>query len=341
LTPPVVQLKPARESSKYDFEDQLRRHGLELPPLAVDTLQVNITRMCNQVCRHCHVDASPQRREAMPAEGIAKCLEILERHPGIAKLDITGGAPELHPGFDGFVEKAVALGKHVMVRHNLTVQLDGHPHTGDSKAYLPAFFAKHGVEVISSLPYYQEYFTDAQRGAGVFAKSLEAMRRLNREGYGREGSGLELNLVYNPVGPYLPAAQAGLEADYRRELGDKFGILFNRLFTITNMPIHRFKLHLDKSGQYADYMDKLLAAFNPAAAAGVMCRSLVSVDHEGRIYDCDFNQMLGLRAADAKGRALSIHDVDVDRLLARRIQFGDHCLGCTAGAGSSCGGATA
>jgi radical SAM/Cys-rich protein len=295
--------------------------------------------MCNQVCRHCHVDASPQRREAMPAEGIAKCLEILERHPGIAKLDITGGAPELRPGFDGFVEKAVALGKHVMVRHNLTVQLDGHPHTGDSKAYLPAFFAKHGVEVISSLPYYQEYFTDAQRGAGVFAKSLEAMRRLNREGYGREGSGLELNLVYNPVGPYLPAAQAGLEADYRRELGDKFGILFNRLFTITNMPIHRFKLHLDKSGQYADYMDKLLAAFNPAAAAGVMCRSLVSVDHEGRIYDCDFNQMLGLPAR-IEGRARPhLRDLLSQGIEGSPIVVAEHCYGCTAGQGSSCGGA--
>ncbi len=337
----VLKLNPFKEKSKHSFEEQLRRHGLELPPLAVDTLQVNLTKMCNQVCRHCHVDASPQRREMLSAEGIATCLEILERHPGIAKLDITGGAPELHSGFDGFVEKAVALGKHVMVRHNLTVQLDGHPQTGDSKAYLPAFFAKHRVEVISSLPYYQEYFTDAQRGAGVFAKSLEAMRRLNREGYGGEGSGLELNLVYNPVGPYLPAAQAGLEADYRRELKDKFGILFNRLFTITNMPINRFRLHLDKSGQYEAYMEKLLAAFNPGAAQGVMCRNLISVDHQGRIYDCDFNQMLELRAAGAGGKALSIFEFDFNQVLGRRIRFGDHCLGCTAGAGSSCGGATA
>ena len=337
----VVQLKDFRSKSKYDFEGLLRARDIELPPLSIDTLQVNITKLCNQVCRHCHVDASPQRREMLSPEGVAKCVEILARHPQITKLDITGGAPELHPGFDAFVEKAVALGKHVMVRHNLTVQLDGNPVTGESKEYLPQFFARHRLEVICSLPYYQEYFTDAQRGSGVFKKSVEAMRRLNAQGYGVEGSGLALNLVYNPVGPYLPAAQAGLEADYKRELKAKFGLAFNSLFTITNMPINRFKLHLDKSGQYEAYMEKLLAAFNPAAAAGVMCRSLISVDHEGRIYDCDFNQMLELRAAGAGGRPLSIFDFDFERVLKRSIQFGDHCLGCTAGAGSSCGGATA
>ena len=337
----VVQLKVAPLPSKYDFEEQLRRRGIELPPLTVDTLQVNITKLCNQVCRHCHVDASPTRTEKMSPEGIARCLEILELHPQITRLDITGGAPELHPGFDAFVEKAAALGKHVMVRHNLTVQLDGHPVTKESKEYLPQFFAKHRVEVVSSLPYYQEYFTDAQRGSGVFKKSMEAMRRLNAEGYGVEGSGLRLNLVYNPVGPYLPAAQAGLEADYKRELKEKFGLSFNGLFTITNMPINRFKLHLDKSGQYDAYMEKLLAAFNPAAAEGVMCRSLISVSHDGRVYDCDFNQMLELRAVAAGGKPLGIFDFDFDRVLKRRIQFADHCFGCTAGAGSSCGGATA
>ena len=190
----------------HDFETQLRKAGIDLPPLALATLQVNITKLCNQQCRHCHVDASPARTETMSPEGIAKCLEILEKHPRIAKLDITGGAPELHPGFDGFVERAVGLGKHVMVRHNLTVQLDGHPQTKESKQHLPAFFARQRVEVISSLPYYQQFFTDAQRGRGVFGKSIEAMRRLNAEGYGVEGSGLVLNLVYNPVGPYLPPA---------------------------------------------------------------------------------------------------------------------------------------
>jgi len=337
----VIPIRAAAAPSRYDFETQLRRNGIDLPPLSIDTLQVNITKLCNQACRHCHVDASPRRKEMLSTEGIEKCLEILGRHPQIAKLDITGGAPELHPGFDAFVERAVALGKHVMVRHNLTVQLDGNPQTGESKEYLPAFFARNRAEVISSLPYYQAYFTDAQRGAGVFGKSVEAMRRLNAEGYGVEGSGLTLNLVYNPVGPYLPAAQTGLEADYKRELKSKFGLVFNSLYTITNMPINRFRLHLDKSGQYESYMDKLLAAFNPAAAAGIMCRSLVSVGHDGRIYDCDFNQMLEMDAADTKGRGLSIFDFDFDRVLGRRIRFGEHCLGCTAGAGSSCGGATA
>lgn len=325
----------------HDFEIQLRKAGLELAPLGIDTLQVNITRLCNQQCRHCHVDASPARREMMSPEGISKCLEILARHPGIAKLDVTGGAPELHAGFRGFVERARALGRHVMVRHNLTVQLDPHPQGGESLEYLPEFFAGQRVEVISSLPYYQQYFTDAQRGDGVFGKSIEAMRRLNARGYGVEGSGLMLNLVYNPVGPYLPPAQAALEADYKRELKTKFGVLFNGLFTITNMPINRFRLHLKKTGQLEPYMDKLLAAFNPAAAQGVMCRSLISVDHEGRIYDCDFNQMLEMQAAGRDGQPLSIFDFDFERTLGRRIRFGEHCLGCTAGAGSSCGGATA
>ena len=338
---PVIQLKLAPVPSKFDFEDRLRRSGIDLAPLSIDTLQVNVTKLCNQVCRHCHVDASPNRREMLSPEGVGKCLDILERHPQITKLDITGGAPELHPGFDAFVEKAVALGKHVMVRHNLTVQLDGNPQTGESKEYLPQFFARNRVEVISSLPYYQEYFTDAQRGSGVFRKSMEAMRRLNAEGYGVEGSGLALNLVYNPVGPYLPAAQAGLEADYKRELKDKFGLWFNSLYTITNMPINRFKLHLDKSGQYEAYMEKLLAAFNPTAAEGVMCRSMISVGHDGRIYDCDFNQMLEMGAADAKGKGLTIFNFDFERVLERPIQFADHCFGCTAGSGSSCGGATA
>lgn len=337
----AVQLKPVRQKSRHDFDALLRERSIALPPLAIDTLQVNITRTCNQVCRHCHVDASPSRTEKMSAETMAKCLEVLARHPQISKLDITGGAPELHPGFDGFVEGAVAFGKQVMVRHNLTVQLDGHPQTKENKEYLPGFFAKHRVEVISSLPYYQQFFTDSQRGAGVFAKSLEAMRRLNAEGYGVEGSGLALNLVYNPVGPYLPAAQAGLEADYRRELKERHGLVFNSLYTITNMPINRFRVHLEKSGQYEAYMDKLLAAFNPAAAEGVMCRSLVSVGHDGRIYDCDFNQMLEMDATDARGRPLSIFDFDFASVLARPIQFDAHCLGCTAGAGSSCGGATA
>ena len=337
----AAPVRVVRRRSKHDFEDELRRRGIVLPPLSVETLQVNITKMCNQVCRHCHVDASPARTEAMSPAVLERCLEILAANPRIAKLDITGGAPELHPGFDALVERARALGKHVIARHNLTVQLDGHPVTKESKEYLPAFFAQHRVEVISSLPYYQAFFTDAQRGAGVFEKSIEAMRRLNAVGYGRDESGLVLNLVYNPVGPYLPAPQASLEADYKKSLKENFGLVFNSLYTITNMPINRFKLHLEKSGQYEAYMDKLLAAFNPVAAAGVMCRSLVSVGHDGRIHDCDFNQMLAMDALDRRGRPLTIFDFDLERALGRDIRFDSHCLGCTAGAGSSCGGTTA
>jgi len=327
-------------SARWDFASLLDERRIALPPLSVETLQVNITKLCNQACRHCHVDASPTRTEAMSRAGVEKLLEILARHPGITKLDITGGAPELHPDFDWLVVEARKLGKHVMARHNLTVQFDGNPVTKESKAYLPEFYAEHGVEVISSLPYYQEFFTDSQRGKGVFDKSIKALRRLNDVGYAREGSGLMLNLVYNPVGPYLPAAQAVLEADYKRELKEKFGIAFNGLFTITNMPINRFRLHLEKSGQYEAYMDKLLAAFNPAAAEAVMCRSIISVGHDGTLYDCDFNQMLEM-PVDRRGKAATIFDFDFDALMRRRIRFDSHCLGCTAGAGSSCGGATA
>jgi len=336
------ELPPAR----YDFEALLRARGLALPPLSVDTLQANITKLCNQVCRHCHVDASPSRTEKMSRAGIEKLVELLARHPQMAKLDVTGGAPELHPDFDWLVAEAVKLGRHVMVRHNLTVTYDGNPQTKESKEYLPDFFAKHRCEVISSLPYYQEFFTDSQRGKGVFDKSVKALQRLNALGYGVDGSGLVLNLVYNPVGPYLPAAQASLEADYKRELKDKFGIVFNGLFTITNMPINRFRLHLEKSGQYESYMEKLLAAFNPAAAEGVMCRSIISVGWDGTLYDCDFNQMLEMPVFEkgpknGGGKAATIFDFDFDALMKRRIRFDSHCLGCTAGAGSSCGGTTA
>jgi radical SAM/Cys-rich protein len=334
-----LQADAAAAPTRHDFARLLAAHGMALPPLRVETLQVNITKTCNQACRHCHVDASPARTEKLSRQGVDRCLQILAAHAQIRNLDITGGAPELHPDFDFFVTEAVKLGKHVMVRHNLTVTFDGNPQTGEPKDYLPEFFAGQRVEVISSLPYYQEYFTDAQRGSGVFRKSLEGIRRLNALGYGQPGSGLALNLVYNPVGPYLPAAQAGLEADYRRELRDQFGLVFNQLFTLTNMPIHRFRLHLEKSGQYEDYMDKLLAAFNPVAAEGVMCRSLISVDWQGRLHDCDFNQQLELPCSEA-GEPLTIYNFDYQRLLRRHIRFAAHCLGCTAGAGSSCGGAT-
>src|SRR5262245_15281500 len=227
------------------FKETLTRRSLDLAPISVETLQVNVTRLCNQACHHCHVDASPKRTEQMSRVTVDRCLEILAKHPSIAKLDITGGAPELNPHFDYFVESARRLNKHVMVRHNLTVTIDGNPQTGESKRYLPEFFARQQVEVISSLPYYQEFFTDKQRGNGVFKKSLESLRLLNEQGYGKSGGahdvGLKLNLVYNPVGAFLPASQEGLERQFKKELEAKFGVVFNSLFTITNMPINRFK----------------------------------------------------------------------------------------------------
>jgi radical SAM/Cys-rich protein len=318
------------------FEEKLAQSGLDLAPLSVETLQVNVTRLCNQACHHCHVDASPKRTEQMNRATVDRCLEILERHPAITKLDITGGAPELNPHFDYFVESARRLGKHVMARHNLTVTIDGNPQTGESKRYLPEFFARHQVEVISSLPYYQEFFTDKQRGNGVFKKSVESMRMLNEQGYGKPDSGLALNLVYNPVGAFLPPPQQSLERQFKKELESKFGLVFNSLFTITNMPINRFKKDLERLDAYDEYLTRLVNAFNPAAAEGVMCRSLISVGYDGRLYDCDFNQMLDLSLPRQ-----TIHDFDLDRLLSRKIIFDQHCYGCAAGAGSSCGGATA
>ena len=268
-----------------------------------------------------------------------RCLEILAVHDAIHTLDITGGAPELNPHFDYFVIEAKKLGKHVMVRHNLTVTFDGNPQTNESKEYLPDFFAGHGVEVVSSLPYYQEYFTDQQRGKGVFGKSIASVKLLNARGYGREESGLVLDLVYNPVGAFLPAPQFDLERDFKHALAAKYGLVFNHLYTITNMPIHRFREQLERLDGFDDYMAKLVNAFNPAAANGVMCRTMISVGYDGRIYDCDFNQMLEMQIEHGTPR--TIFDFDAAELLAREIKFDSHCFGCTAGAGSSCGGATA
>jgi radical SAM/Cys-rich protein len=339
-----MEIPMTETQTAYSFEAALNKHHLLLKPLSLETLQINITKLCNQACLHCHVDASPKRTEQMDERTITRVLAILAAHDEIKKLDITGGAPELNPHFDFVVKEARKLGKHVMVRHNLTVQFDGNPQTGESKEYLPEFFAEHRVEVISSLPYYQEFYTDKQRGLGVFKKSIAAMRRLNDVGYGKPDSDLMFNLVYNPVGAFLPAAQANLEADYKRELQEKFGLTFNKLFTITNMPIHRFAESLKRRGGYEEYMEKLVNAFNPAAAEGVMCRSLISVGFDGRLYDCDFNQMLEMQiktGVNGSSHPRTIFDFDAPELLRRNILFDTHCYGCTAGAGSSCGGATA
>jgi radical SAM/Cys-rich protein len=285
------------------------------------------------------VDASPKRKEQMDLDTINRCLEILNDNNEITNLDLTGGAPELNPHFDYFVQEAKKLNKHIIVRHNLTVTFDGNPVTGESKEYLPSFFAENKLEVISSLPYYQEYFTDKQRGKGVFEKSINSIRILNMVGYGTDNPDLQLNLVYNPVGAFLPADQASLENDFKYELKDKYDITFNRLFTITNMPINRFKQQLKNLNAYNDYMNKLINSFNPDAANGIMCKNIISVSYDGKLYDCDFNQMLDMNIS-IKNKDLSIHDFDFKTLVNRKIRFGSHCFGCTAGNGSSCGGNT-
>jgi len=324
---------------EYDFRKFIDNISLNFSPTTINTLQVNITKLCNQTCLHCHVDASPKRKEQMDLDTINRCLEILNDNNEITKLDLTGGAPELNPHFDYFVQEAKKLNKHIMVRHNLTVTFDGNPVTGDSKEYLPSFFAENKLEVISSLPYYQEYFTDKQRGNGVFEKSIDSLRLLNKVGYGTENPDLQLNLVYNPVGAFLPADQASLENDFKYELKDKYDIIFNRLFTITNMPINRFKQQLKNLNGYNDYMNKLINSFNPDAANGIMCKNIISVSYDGKLYDCDFNQMLDMNIS-VNNKDLSIHDFDFKTLLNRKIRFDSHCFGCTAGNGSSCGGNT-
>ena len=328
------------DEAKYNFYKTLSDKQIDLAATKIETLQINITKLCNQTCLHCHVDASPKRKEQMDLDSINRCLEMLASNDSIKNLDLTGGAPELNPHFDYFVRDARKLNKHVMVRHNLTVTIDGNPVTGESKEYLPEFYAENRVEVISSLPYYQQYFTDKQRGEGVFEKSIESILLLNNQGFGRKGTGLELNFVYNPVGAFLPASQESLEADFKRELYKKYEIEFNKLFVITNMPINRFKQQLERLGAYDEYMTKLVNAFNTTAAQGVMCRSLISVSHDGRIYDCDFNQMLEMDIV-MDHEPMTIFNFDYNKLLNREIMFGSHCYGCTAGSGSSCGGSTA
>jgi radical SAM/Cys-rich protein len=268
----------------------------------------------------------------MTSETVEQVLAVIRRFR-IPAVDITGGAPELNPSFRYLMRQCRSLGCHVIVRHNLTVMFQ--PGQDD----LPQFFRDHNVEVVSSLPYFLEQQTDAQRGRGVFEKSIEALHRLNAVGYGVENSELILNLVYNPVGAFLPPAQQSIEADFKRELMNRYGISFNQLFTITNMPIRRFLDYLRRSGNEERYMRKLIEAFNPATIDGLMCRNLVSVDWTGRLYDCDFNQMLDLPVAPELPQMIAAFNPE--EFAARRIMTGSHCFGCTAGAGSSCGGAVA
>jgi len=302
--------------------DDLRATGLR-------TLQINVGKVCNQACRHCHVDAGPARTESMSARVAERCLELLEKHR-FPVFDITGGAPELNPSFRKMVTRARELGAHVMVRHNLTVMFE------ENQGDLPEFFRAHGVELFSSLPHYTPLATDRQRGSGVFEASIEALRRLNAVGYGTGRDDLPLTLVHNPVGAFLPGSQDDIEADYKRELRERHGVTFDRLVCLTNMPIRRFRAWLERAGQLDAYQRKLEAAFNAATVPSLMCRSMVSVSWDGKLYDCDFNQMLDLTV---EGAGVTVDDFDLDALEARRIVTDDHCFGCTAGSGSSCGGA--
>jgi len=313
------------------FTEKLRLlNGSGLRRRAVDVLQVNLGRYCNLACIHCHVEAGPTRKEMMSRENVDAVLRFLGES-GIATLDITGGAPELHPEFDYLVESARGLGRQVIDRCNLTVIFE------PGKDYLPEFFRRHRVELVCSLPCYSIDNVDKQRGKGTFDGSIRALGILNELGYGQPESGLVLNLVYNPVGPHLPPLQETLEQDYKRVLRDQFGIVFNRLFCLTNMPITRYATHLKLRREYEPYMELLASSFNAGTIDQVMCRNLISVGWDGGIYDCDFNQMLDLPITDSE-RRLHIGTVTLDQLTEPAIAVANHCYACTAGSGSSCGG---
>ena len=307
----------------------------DFPPLrrrALDTLQVNLGYRCNQSCLHCHVNASPQRTEMMDADTVALVLQVLQAR-AINTLDLTGGAPELNPHFRTLVRGARALGVRVIDRCNLTILSE------PGQADLADFLAEQGVEIVASLPCYSPANVDRQRGDGVFDRSIAALQQLNALGYGHEGSGRVLILVYNPQGPVLPPPQGALQADYKRELLAHFNVHFNQLFALTNMPIQRFGSTLVSQGSFAAYMRLLRSAHQAGNLATVMCRSTVSVDYQGDLYDCDFNQMLGLRAHIGQAAMPHLRDLLAHGAEGTAIAIADHCYGCTAGQGSSCGGA--
>tara|TARA_B110000967_G_scaffold79680_1_gene82398 strand:- start:1961 stop:3025 length:1065 start_codon:yes stop_codon:yes gene_type:complete len=315
------------------FSSKLKASNLfPLTTTGLDVFQINMGKMCNQVCSHCHVDAGPDRKEIMTKETLHQCLDAIKKS-GINTVDLTGGAPEMNPHFRWFVEEAYKLGCKTIVRCNLTIIVA-------NKKYfdLPEFYKENEVEIVSSLPHYSSKKTDSQRGDGVFDRSIRALKMLNEVGYGMEGSGLTLNLVYNPSGAFLPPAQAGLEKQFKRQLKKDFEIEFNSLFAITNIPISRYLDYLVASENFEGYMEKLVNAYNPIAAKEVMCRNTISVGWDGYLYDCDFNQMLELKVAVGNKDLQHVKDFNSIALLERKIIVNEHCYGCTAGAGSSCGG---
>ena len=315
------------------FDERLERAGVgPLLAAGIEVLQLNLGRVCNQTCHHCHVDAGPDRAETMSRETAELALAVLAE-TAIPTVDLTGGAPELCDQFEYLVRESRRLGRRVMDRCNLTILL------AERYAHLPAFLAEHGVEVVCSLPHYRRLNTDRQRGEGVFDLSIEALRRLNAVGYGRPGTGLSLVLVTNPVGAFLPGGQASLAAEWKREMQRLHGVAFSELYTLANMPISRFLEWLQGSSNLDGYLQRLSQAFNPHAARAVMCRTTLSVGWDGRLFDCDFNQMLDLEVVTGAPRTLA--EFDRALLEGRRVVTGRHCFGCTAGAGSSCGGSLA
>lgn len=332
LSKTAQQLEVLESLDLPTFESSLRKSDLfPLKPTRLEVFQINLGKMCNQVCKHCHVDAGPDRKEIMTREVMVLCLEAIKKS-GASTVDLTGGAPEMNPDFRWFVAAISSLGKHIVVRCNLTIIL-ANPKYHD----LPAFFKKHQVEVVSSLPYFTATRTDAQRGDGVFDKSIQALKLLNAVGYGMEGTGLQLNLVYNPSGAFLPGEQQALENEFKAKLKSRFEIHFNELYAITNIPVSRFLDYLISSDNYEAYMETLVSAYNATAAEGVMCRNTISVGWDGYLFDCDFNQMLDLKLKEDN----HISQFDLTSFQAREIIVNQHCYGCTAGAGSSCGGTTA
>ncbi len=314
------------------FDRILGEHRISaLTRSEVEILQINVGKLCNQTCGHCHVNAGPGRKEIMTRETIYRIVRWLA-NTNVSTIDITGGAPEIIPDFRYLVESIEALDRpiHIMDRCNLTIFFE------EGHEYLPEFLARHRIEVIASLPCYSADNVDSQRGDGVFGKSIQALQLLNKLGYATEPE-LQLHLVYNPVGAFLPGPQGELEFEYHKELKDQFGIVFNNLYTITNMPISRFAAWLQRNNEYEKYMELLASCFNPQSVDGLMCRNTLNVGWRGEVYDCDFNQMLDLQWRN--GRPLFLWDIDPDQLSQRPIMTADHCLGCTAGTGSSCGGA--
>lgn len=315
--------------SSTSFAQQLKQRGLQLQRQSVHTLQVNIGKRCNQACNHCHVESGPKHPDNMTADMVDQLLHLLEKSPDIHTVDITGGAPELNPYFRRFVTAIRQMNKQVINRCNLTVLFE------EGQDDTAQFFADLGLKIVASLPCYSQMNVDEQRGNGVFDKSIKALKNLNALGYGQESSGLELDLVYNPTGAFLPPAQQQLQNDYTQQLKHDFDIVFNHLYSITNMPIKRFSHQLERDGKLYEYMQLLLENFNPEAVANVMCKNQISIGFDGAIYDCDFNQMLDMPIA---GKSLNIQALQSFAEIPVNIAVADHCFACTAGSGSSCGG---